>query len=132
MKYYSEDEIEYENDEVVENNSETYNVYYMDINHVFDIFDEVIKDYSTSEYTLANIGYSDFLYPSIHKFKNDNVIIKRNNIIYEMSNVLFSIIEYYIRYLSEEDQMIFKNINVNIIYSRIMKNINFRFVNLQF
>jgi hypothetical protein len=124
-KYYSDDEFGHEEVETRNENKITdkHNIDYMDVNILLDKLDDIVQDYSNEEYELACIGPSDYLFKS-----NFKVNFKHNKNIYEMSENLYHVIKENIGMLSEEDSEMFEDLSINLIYSRIMKCINFRYV----
>ncbi len=123
-KYYSDDEFGHEEVETQNENKTTVNdIEYIDVNVLLDELDDLVQYYANEEYSLACIRSSDYLFPVKYK-----VNYKHNKKIYELSKNMFYVIQKYIDVLDDEDVKMFENATTNVIYSRIMKCINFRYL----
>lgn len=124
-KYYSDDEFGHEEVETRNENKtvDKHSINYIDVNILLDKLDDIVQDYANEEYTLACIGLSDYIFKS--KFKLN---FKHNKNIYEMSEHLYYMIQKHLDLLSNEDLEMFEDISIDLIYSRIMKCIKYRFV----
>lgn len=126
MNYYSDDEFGYDDVEITNENKQlNYDINYIDVNILLDNLDDIVEDYSNAEPVLEYIRTSDYV------FHRDIYICKKNDIVYEMSKILFEVIENNIHLLSEEDAKMFENITENTIYYGIMKSIDNYHINLK-